>query len=359
MSSLFSHFPSVKLRSRDSKLRSGKRIRFSATASSGEKHDKGLDGTNKRICTDGESNKACSKQLLDLPEELLDGTLADALDVRDLCSLGQTCKRFASITEQEPRWRHHFEERWGEPNLVVRRAAELAGGWRRLYAAKHEVEREAIPWMRPTLHELNAAVENIAIRGWSQLCGSKADRGPCHAPCSLLFLVDGSGSVTEDDFRHMTSFMAYAWRSIQTTFPEAKVGVVQFSNDVRVEVQPSNLSADDFDTCVAGMNRMNGGTNISAAIRKAGQLLGGTKGPGGHSSVVLLTDGRVDGYQASEAVEMAARLTDEVSGEVSMYAFGVGRGVDKAELLRIIGAGGRAADDSRYLGLCTYEDAPW
>jgi len=99
--------------------------------------------------------------------------------------------------EQEPRWRRHFEERWGEPSLVVRRAAELAGGWRRLYAAKHEVEREAIPWMRPTLHELNAAVENIAIRGWSQLCGSKADRGPCHAPCSLLFLVDGSGSVTE------------------------------------------------------------------------------------------------------------------------------------------------------------------
>jgi len=37
---------------------------------------------------------------------------------------------------------------------------------------------------------------------------------------------------------------------------------------------------------------------------------------------------------------MAGRLVDEVSSSVSLYAFGVGRGVDKAELLRIVGAGG-------------------
>ena len=37
---------------------------------------------------------------------------------------------------------------------------------------------------------------------------------------------------------------------------------------------------------------------------------------------------------------MSGRLMDEVPGDVSLYAFGVGRGVDKKELLRIIGAGG-------------------
>jgi hypothetical protein len=43
---------------------------------------------------------------------------------------------------------------------------------------------------------------------------------------------------------------------------------------------------------------------------------------------------------------MSARLADEVPGSVSMYAFGVGRGVDRKELLRIIGAGGAAASDA-------------
>ncbi len=40
---------------------------------------------------------------------------------------------------------------------------------------------------------------------------------------------------------------------------------------------------------------------------------------------------------------MSARLADEVPGSVSMYAFGVGRGVDRKELLRIVGAGGAAS----------------
>lgn len=112
----------------------------------------------------------------------------------------------------------------------------------------------------------------------------------------------------------------------------AQVAVVQFSNDVRVEVAPQNMPLDELkrqldemvrilsDThvtrshdarsrngvflvvqhlkCLACLcqSRMNGGTNIALAIKQAGQLL---KNEDADASriIVLLTDGRVDTFQ--------------------------------------------------------------
>ena len=58
-----------------------------------------------------------------------------------------------------------------------------------------------------------------------------------------------------------------------------------------------------------------------------------------------------------EAVEMAEQLVDEQAG-VAIYAFGVGRGVDKTELEKIINVCGPHADN-RYMALCTNDEAPW
>jgi hypothetical protein len=44
-------------------------------------------------------------------------------------------------------------------------------------------------------------------------------------------------------------------------------------------------------------HRMNGGTNIGLAIQRAGQLMK-PLAPETHRAVVLLTDGRIDSYQA-------------------------------------------------------------
>ena len=45
---------------------------------------------------------------------------------------------------------------------------------------------------------------------------------------------------------------------------------------------------------------MNGGTNVAVALTKAGQLLKRDAAPDAMRHVVLLTDGRVDSYQAHE-----------------------------------------------------------
>jgi Mg-chelatase subunit ChlD len=58
---------------------------------------------------------------------------------------------------------------------------------------------------------------------------------------------------------------------------------------------------------------MNGGTNIAAALTQAGAALKAGPGaaapaPGAARLVVLLTDGRVDGYQSREAKVMSCAV---------------------------------------------------
>jgi hypothetical protein len=153
-----------------------------------------------------------------------------------------------------------------------------------------------------------------------------------------------------------------------------------------------------FEALMAGMARMNGGTNIALAVQKAGQLLK-PLGPDTHRVLVLLTDGRIDSHQVGqpegeccsrgqrrlhcdmprasahyaccwpsvwrapdgsplthaatlppqsrEARDMAARLADE-QGNVRLHAYGVGRGVDKQELLRICAARDPASAEDRW-----------
>ncbi|KIY92680.1 hypothetical protein MNEG_15283, partial [Monoraphidium neglectum] len=119
----------------------------------------------------------------------------------------------------------------------------------------------------------------------------------------------------------MTSFITTAAVSLTQHCPGAKargrvtwegvsaagVCVLQFSNAVRTEVPLAPVGdAAAFAETVGKMVRMNGGTNIAAALTQAGAALKAGPGaaapaPGAARLVVLLTDGRVDGYQSREA----------------------------------------------------------
>lgn len=57
-------------------------------------------------------------------------------------------------------------------------------------------------------------------------------------------------------------------------------------------------------------------------------------------------------------MDIAERLVDEQGG-VSIFAFGVGRGVDRAELDKIVNVCGPRLADTRYMALCTHDEAPW
>jgi len=166
----------------------------------------------------------------------------------------------------------------------------------------------------------------------------------------VTFLLDGSGSVTEEDFATMVAFMRKAVTIIhrEAKGSAAKFAVIQFSNEVKVEMPLKALSAAAFTTATKRMHRMNGGTNIALALAEARRIAkvdlaneneASSEVCGGQSSVphavILITDGRVDAYQAREAVLRAKHFAEEFTN-VTFFAFGVGRSVDRRELLRIV-----------------------
>ena len=59
---------------------------------------------------------------------------------------------------------------------------------------------------------------------------------------------------------------------------------------------PVDVDVGAFEALMAGMARMNGGTNIALAVQKAGQLLKPLSATA-HRVLVLLTDGRIDSHQ--------------------------------------------------------------
>ncbi|PNW75243.1 hypothetical protein CHLRE_12g518800v5 [Chlamydomonas reinhardtii] len=261
-----------------------------------------------------------------VPDDVLSATVLARLECpRDVARLSSASKRFNALAGCENLWRSLYCERWGEPGELTRRAAAIAGGYRRLYGSKDVTEKAAAPWTKPCPEELRASVEKLATR----LVGDVQQ-------VNVVFLVDGSGSVNAEEFEAMLGFCVDASNQLAESVPNLQVAVVQFSNDVRVEVGLAPLDSEALRKTTREMVRMNGGTNVAVALTKAGQLLKRDAAPDAMRHVVLLTDGRVDSYQAHEARQVADQLADE-QRHVSLFAYGVGRGVDRAELLHIIG----------------------
>jgi hypothetical protein len=57
-------------------------------------------------------------------------------------------------------------------------------------------------------------------------------------------------------------------------------------------------------------------------------------------------------------VKVAERLADE-QANVSIFALGVGRGVERTELDRIVAVCGADKVATRYIPLCTIDENPW
>ncbi|KAJ9517691.1 hypothetical protein QJQ45_003981 [Haematococcus lacustris] len=101
---------------------------------------------------------------------------------------------------------------------------------------------------------------------------------------------------------------------------------------------PASTTSWGFNTSVQAARHSQACSSRQAAGGAAGHSHTGHR-QGAHGRpvrlVLLLTDGRVDGYQAREARTNATKLCNELQGCV-LAAFGVGRGVDRGELLHII-----------------------
>ncbi|CAH1252946.1 MATN1 [Branchiostoma lanceolatum] len=151
--------------------------------------------------------------------------------------------------------------------------------------------------------------------------------GSCQAPVDLVFVVDGSGSVTAPEFEKVKTFMKNVVTQFTIGAADTKVGVIQYSSTVQEEF---SLNAHFTKTAVLNaidnIVYMGGGTLTGSAITYMKD--NSQWRPNVAKIAIVVTDG-----QSSD--DVAAPSTAAQNTGITMHAIGVGGNVDQSELAAI------------------------
>ncbi|KAM4625241.1 cochlin [Polymixia lowei] len=114
----------------------------------------------------------------------------------------------------------------------------------------------------------------------------------CYNSVNIGFLIDGSSSVGDGNFRLVLEFLAAIARSFDISDVGARIGAVQFTYDQRLEFGLYDHS--DKESAINAVRRipyMSGGTATGEAITYTAKNLFRKTGPG-RNFLILVTDGQ-------------------------------------------------------------------
>lgn len=173
--------------------------------------------------------------------------------------------------------------------------------------------------------EDSAVVQEIVTRSMAFPVATKR-AAICSTPIDIILVIDGSGSISSSDFVLIQKFIpAIADRLDMTA---ARIGVVQFSDDARIEFgltsQIANISAD-----AAKIRQLGSGTNLAAGLSLAQTelVLHGRKDNQAKQAMLVLSDGNSN--KGQDPVQMAAAL--KIQG-YDLYTVGIGDDINATQL---------------------------
>ncbi|KAG8449607.1 hypothetical protein GDO86_016304 [Hymenochirus boettgeri] len=116
----------------------------------------------------------------------------------------------------------------------------------------------------------------------------------CYNSVNIGFLIDGSSSVGDLNFRMMIDFLTDVVRAFEVSDVGAKVGAVQFTYDQRLEFGLNDHSnKDDVLTALRSIRYMSGGTATGDAINFAVRnLFPANKDGPNKNFLIIVTDGQ-------------------------------------------------------------------
>ncbi|XP_053146289.1 cochlin isoform X2 [Hemicordylus capensis] len=116
----------------------------------------------------------------------------------------------------------------------------------------------------------------------------------CYNSVNIAFLIDGSSSVGDSNFRLMLEFIGNVARSFEITDIGAKIAVVQFTYDQRTEFSFTDyITKEKVLTALRGIRYMSGGTATGDAITYITRNVFGPVRDGANKNfLVILTDGQ-------------------------------------------------------------------
>uniref|UniRef100_A0A8C4PYS6 Uncharacterized protein n=1 Tax=Eptatretus burgeri TaxID=7764 RepID=A0A8C4PYS6_EPTBU len=175
---------------------------------------------------------------------------------------------------------------------------------------------------RPPKHTTTTPLPTIPP-AWEVCKGAKAD---------LVFLLDGSWSIGDDNFGKVLSFLRRIVGAFDAIGPQGmQVGVVQFSDEARTEVLLNeHASKTALLTAIKNIRYQGGNTKTGRALQHAKTAMfavGAGVRAGTPRVLVVLTDGR--------SQDEVQRLAKEIQlNGVSVFAIGVADG-DFSQLSQI------------------------
>lgn len=148
-------------------------------------------------------------------------------------------------------------------------------------------------------------------------------------PVDLVFIIDGSKSLGEDNFELVKQFVNGIIDSLEISQKAARVGLVQYSTHVRTEFTMAQYSsAKDMKKAVSLMKYMGRGSMTGLALKlmyekSFSEAQGARRRSLGVPRVsIVFTDGRAQ----DEVSDWASRAKQ--SG-ITIYAVGVGKAIDE------------------------------
>ena len=188
---------------------------------------------------------------------------------------------------------------------------------------------------------------------WQPNCSCSAP--VCEVNLDLTLLLDGSGSINDNDFLLMKNFavrvsffslftfLLFSFIHSITILHQTKivnqfaisdtavhVSVIQFSGSAMIQI-PLSGDKNAITTAIRNINQAKGSTNMDAGLKATYDMLTGSRSRSdANKAVVMFTDGVPD--SGTNPVAVAQTLKEK---SIDIYTVGVGSGVDPTLLKKI------------------------
>jgi len=163
------------------------------------------------------------------------------------------------------------------------------------------------------------------------------ERSILRRPTDVVVVLDRSGSMGGDP---LTKALAAIRELVGQLSAEDRFALITYSNgsDLVVPLGLASETARDVWIGRLGTIGADGGTNMSAGLDRAHDLVSATRAAGRVARVVLLSDGHANQGDATPE-GLSQRSARAVSGEYVLSTVGVGEGFDERLMTRLADAG--------------------
>nr|XP_012622379.1 collagen alpha-4(VI) chain-like [Microcebus murinus] len=144
-----------------------------------------------------------------------------------------------------------------------------------------------------------------------------APREGCVPVADIYFLIDGSGSISPEDFLEMKKFMNEVIKMFQIGPDKVRFGVIQYSDKIKSKfILSQYLNVAELKRAIDDIQQGGGGTTTGQALRNMTQVFADTARININRYLIVITDGK-----SSDSVAEAA---EGLRGKgIIIYAVGV------------------------------------